>query len=281
MGNKGSTAEKRSKATQFKKWTKCEQATIVIMWILAALLGVTTIIAVIITSILYDSGKDANKAVNDLISGLNSVNAVNGNCFTCDTATGDIEFNSTLNIERTRITSEAQFYVSGEADVGLNLPGYSFMNSPLSAAIDGAPMVTGDIVFAPDSDLDQFSDGLLQLKVEPADSGYMFAQQKPSPMGFGPSILVNDDEQSFTTISSIRIGTFFTGSLGSTSQSERCKANVITPSPTSYFVVENSDPNSPEMHLCVCISNQGGAVGSGSGEHCTSDVFNPSLFPIP
>lgn len=276
MGNNGSTAEKRAKATQFKKWTKCEQATIVIMWLLAALLGVTSITAIIMAGILYDTGDDANKAMSDLMTGLNSINAVGGDCFTCDIKTGNIKFNSTLNIERTRITSDTQFYVSGQAGVGLNLPGYSFMNSPLSTAIDGAPMVTGDIVFAPNSGLNQ--DGLDELVVEPAGSppGYMFAQQNPSPMGFGPSIIVNDGVQSATTISSIRIGTFTTGSPGSTSQSERCKAELITPSPTAYFVVDDS---TSQMYLCVCISSQGGAVGSGSGEHCTSTFFETGLFP--
>jgi hypothetical protein len=249
------------------------------MWILFVVMAGISIVALVETARLFNSGNDANKAVDDLRDALAAAGLLSSDCFTCDTNTGEMVFNSTIDLDRA-ISNTENFFEGGGDNIGrgLQVPGFAFYGAPATVPDRGSPLFTGDVVFAPNSGLDQNDQGLPLL--EPNPSSYELAQTpNPSPMGFGPVWLLDNSVDppvpDITSTSTIRIGTFTTED---SSQSDRCRPADITPSPTAYFLVDNDSGSTVTMHLCVCVSNQGG-VGAGSGEHCTSAQLIDNFFP--
>jgi hypothetical protein len=201
-------------------------------------------------------------------------------CFTCDTRTGEITFKGTVDLNRTIVSSASNFFEGGVEQTkgyGLSVPGFSFLGAPPTIGVDGNSLISGDLVFAPNSGLDQVGVGLPPLTAHP-DTFTLGQLPNASAVGFGPVWLrdttVDPPTVSFKSVSTLRIGVFNTAE---TQQSERCRVSEITPSPTVYFLVDDSGSEA-KWHLCTCVSNQGSSLGTGAGEHCTESDLVANFY---
>lgn len=255
------TGNDKSSENDFPRLTKGNQFGISLFYILQVVAFALAVFNLVYSASNYNYGDDANNAVKNLQEELRDADLIENGCMTCDRNTGELTFNSTIDVVRSKIDSFAHFTDENNEGTGITFPGYAFSNSPL--ADNGFPTFLGDAVMAVESGIDQSSYGLPTAK---APDGYTLNQQPPNPTGFNAK--KDSGKQA-----DIALGI---GQFRESKSDSRCNPSEMAPSPAVYFVLKDS-VSPATRHLCICVSNNA-EFGPGAGEHCTTATFGTSVF---
>lgn len=243
----------------FKRLSPGNKFFIAVFYMTAIATFAYTVTVLVLVSKDFNYGNEVDNKQNELEKVVRDAGIIESPCMTCDTKTGDITFNSTIDIASPN--DYPHFVESTDSDLrtGLTVPGYAFVNSPLSPK-SGAPTFLGDMFAAVGSGIDQSDDGLPRAT---APAGAKINQKPPNPSAF-----LHQPNRYF-----LGIGMF----QGTSTSVTRCSPSQMTASPAVYIVVDDS-ATPFTYHLCICVTNDP-SEGTGAGEKCTTADFVTGAFP--
>lgn len=245
---------------------------IVMAILLLTAVGAFCVYGMVQISVDFNDGDDVNDSMNLLQEELKNLTLISNDCFTCDTTTGNVLFNSTLDIQHDRVSSFSLFSEKS-ADAGLTgvtFPGKAFLNSPLSP-FDRAETFLGDVIQSVGAGYSQrqAAVGLGAAQSSPGDADFTPEDGGyPNPMSF-----TNSRTSSVVPTPDTQYYLLGLGEFDQNTQPVRCNSASMSPSPAVYFV-RDTTPSPAQIHMCVCASN----ANPGGGEHCTSALFTTGVF---
>lgn len=240
----------------FSSGDKFLSAVIVTSIVISVLISIPAIVVGVYRYTRADNAKDS---VDDIVAQVSNDNVINSPCFTCDTETGDVTFNSTINMSFGKLLTIPHFIEDKDTYglTGLTLPGYAFSNSPLSPH-NGAPTFLGDLI----QSVGSFTQQDVGLSSAAAPSGYTLTSANPNPLAFG---------EVFKSFVALGVGTV----LKSEAQAV-CLPSEMSPTPGFFFEIDDSEPERP-IYPCICVGNHPSA-GMGAGKHCASVNMTSAYF---